>query len=529
MQLREYQVESKQAVFDQWGAGVKSTLLILPTGCGKTIVFSSIIETLVNNWKRVLVLAHRSELLDQARDKLYKMTGIKCSLEKAGSTCLNEYYPVTVGSVQTLQNKKRLEKIPSDYFDVVIIDEAHHAITPAYKRILAHFENAYVLGVTATPDRGDKKALSEVFETVAYEYSMVQAIHSSYLCPITAQTIPLSIDLSKAKVSMGDITLQSAGSAIEPYLEQIADEMINRCRNRKTVVFLPLVALSKRFRDILNKKGFRACEVNGESEDRETILKDFESGKYNVICNAMLLTEGWDCPSVDCVIVLRPTKIRSLYCQMIGRGTRLSPNKKNLLVLDFLWLSQKLDLCRPINLVSDKKEVTERAVKDTEGGEEVDLLQLADDVEKELKADAEQQRAEKLAEEIEKVKTRKGRTFDPLQFALSIDDDVLAEYTPVSGWELEEPTEKQIRALANYGFDASQITTKGFACKLLDKLETRNRLGLSTAKQINILKKYGFMNVGEWTKEQATKVISRIASCGWRLPIGLDPKTYKPS
>ena len=110
---------------------------------------------------------------------------------------------------------------------------------------------------------------------------------------------------------------------------------------------LPLVKTSQKFRDILNAKGFRAAEVNGESDDRAEVIRDFEAGKYNVLCNSMLLTEGWDCPSVDCVIVLRPTKIRSLYSQMVGRGTRLYPGKDHLLLLDFLWHTERRELGPP--------------------------------------------------------------------------------------------------------------------------------------------------------------------------------------
>ena len=137
------------------------------------------------------------------------------------------------------------------------------------------------------------------------------------------QTLPLNIDLSNVKVSCGDFQADQIGNALEPYLEDIADEMAKICREKHTVVFLPLVSISQAFRDILNRKGFRAAEVNGESKNRDVVLKEFEEGKYNVLCNSMLLTEGWDCPIVDCIVVLRPTKVRSLYCQMIGRGTRL--------------------------------------------------------------------------------------------------------------------------------------------------------------------------------------------------------------
>ena len=189
------------------------------------------------------------------------------------------------------------------------------------------------------------KNLGQVFESLAYEYTLPKAIKEGYLSPIKALTIPLKLDLTGVGTQAGDFKSSDISTALDPYLYQIADEMTKHCKNRKTVVFLPLVKTSKKFRDILNEKGFKAAEVNGESKERAEILNDFENNKYNVLCNSMLLTEGWDCPDVDCVVILRPTKVRSLYSQMVGRGTRLAPNKDHLLLLDFLWHTERHELC----------------------------------------------------------------------------------------------------------------------------------------------------------------------------------------
>lgn len=168
----------------------------------------------------------------------------------------------------------------------------------------------------------------EYFDSLAYEYTLPQAIHDGYLCKIKALTI-LSPWTSRGENISRRLFCRPAGGCTDPYLEQIATEMEKYCRDRKTVVFLPLVATAQKFRDILNRHGFRAAEVNGNSQDRAEILADFDAGKYNVLCNAMLLTEGWDCPAVDCVVMLRATKIRALYCQCVGRGTRLFQGKGN--------------------------------------------------------------------------------------------------------------------------------------------------------------------------------------------------------
>ena len=246
-QLRPYQAEAKQAILSAWDEGYRKTLLVLPTGCGKTVVFSSVTENQVDKGHKVLIMAHRGELLQQAADKLKESSGLDCVLEKAESTSLGSFMPVTVGSVQSLAQPKRLAKFPPDYFQDIIADEAHHCLSDSYQRVLSHFPEANVLGVTATPDRGDKQTLGQYFESQAYEYSMSQAIRDQYLVPIKAQMIPLELDIAKVGVSNGDYAVGEIGNALEPYLEQIAQEMSHYCKGRKTVVFLPLIATSQKF------------------------------------------------------------------------------------------------------------------------------------------------------------------------------------------------------------------------------------------------------------------------------------------
>ena len=196
MELRPYQQEAREAVERDWAGQFLRTLLVLPTGCGKTIVFSKIVEDMVRQGRRCLILAHRGELLDQAAGKLLQATGLRCSVEKAEETCLDSWYRVTVGSIQSLMREKRLGQFPADYFDVIVVDEAHHVLSDGYQRVLEHFSGARVLGVTATPDRGDMRDLGQYFEHLAYEYTLPRAIRDGYLCPIKAVTIPLRLDLS---------------------------------------------------------------------------------------------------------------------------------------------------------------------------------------------------------------------------------------------------------------------------------------------------------------------------------------------
>lgn len=526
MQLRPYQEEARTKVQQEWKEGRKRTLLVLPTGCGKTIVFSKIIEDRVKMGERVLVLAHRSELLEQASDKLMTATGLGTALEKAENTSIGSWFRVVVGSVQTMQREKRLSQFPPNHFDTIVIDEAHHAISDGYQRVLEHFGEANVLGVTATPDRGDMRNLGSYFDSLAYEYPLVDAIKSGYLSKITAITIPLELDLSTVSQQGGDFKASEIGTALDPYLEQIADEMVKQCKDRKTVVFLPLVKTSQKFRDILNAKGFKAAEVNGESKDRAEILEDFDKDKYNVLCNSMLLTEGWDCPTVDCVVVLRPTKVRALYSQMVGRGTRLAPGKENLLLLDFLWHTERHELCRPAHLIASSPEVakkmTENMAEDTEV--EFSLLEAEEQASKDVVAEREEALAKQLAEQ----RRKKRKLVDPLQFEMSIQAEDLADYVPSFGWEMAPPSEKQLKALEKFGIYTEEIGNAGKAGKLLDRLNKRKDSGLTTPKQIRLLEGRGFRNVGMWKFEDASNLINRIAASGWRMPKGIIPATYQP-
>lgn len=526
MELRPYQEEARRAVEDQWLAGTRRTLLVLPTGTGKTIVFAKITEDMVRKGKHVLILAHRGELLDQAADKIKKATGLGCSVEKAEETCIGQWFHVTVGSVQSLQQAKRLSKFSPDFFDTIIIDEAHHAISQGYQKVLQHFEQANVLGVTATPDRGDMRNLGEYFDTLAYEYSLPRAIKDGYLSPIKALTVPLKLDLSQVGVQAGDFKVGEIDTALDPYLYQIAEEMRSYCMDRKTVVFLPLIKTSQKFMRILNEHGFRAAEVNGNSEDREQVLRDFDDGKYNVLCNSMLLTEGWDCPSVDCVIVLRPTKVRSLYSQMVGRGTRLYPGKKELLLIDFLWLTEKHELCHPANLICEDQEVAKKLTENLEkdAGMAVDL----EEAEKTAAEDVVAQREEALAKQLAEMKRRKKKLVDPLQFEMSIQAEDLSGYVPSFGWEMAPPSQKQLDLLEKRGICPDDIGNAGKAAMLIDRLEKRQHAGLTTPKQIRFLEGRGFQHVGTWEFDQARKLIDRIAANGWKVPYEISPQTYVP-
>ena len=524
MSLRPYQQEAHDSILTMWDEGFDRLLLVLPTGTGKTIVFAAVANDRVRSGK-VLILAHRGELLQQAADKIRKSTGLGRAVEKADESCFGSWFPIVVGSVQSLMQEKRLKKFPPNYFKTIIVDEAHHCVSDSYQKVLQHFPDAKVLGVTATPDRGDMKDLGTYFERIAYEYTLPKAIHEKFLCPIKAMTIPLKIDISQVGISAGDFKAGEIGTALDPYLEQIATEMEKYCTERKTVVFLPLIATSQKFRNILLQHGFRAAEVNGNSADRAEVIADFDAGKYNVLCNSMLLTEGWDCPSVDCIIVLRPTKVRSLYSQMVGRGTRLSPGKEHLLLLDFLWMTEKHELCHPASLICEDQEVAQKMTEDLAKSGSVTDIESAEET---AASEVQQAREEALAKKLAEQRRKKARLVDPLQYAMSIRDMDIVNYIPPFGKAMQPPTQMQIKHLERLQINPEGIDSQGRADMMIEAVTKRQQEGMATPRQIRQLEGRGFRDVGTWKFEQARRLIDRIAANGWKTPRDLVPSSYVP-
>lgn len=535
MTLRPYQVKAIEAVEAEFAKpDVRSTLIVLATGCGKTIVFSNLAAREVRRGGRVLILAHRGELLDQAIDKLYKATGIRAGLEKADVTSDTDFltppYTVVVGSVQSMKSPRRLARFSPSEFSLIVIDECHHALTSTYRAVIDRFPNARLLGVTATPDRGDLRSLGEVFNSISFEYSILEAIRDGYLSPIHAQTVPLRIDLTGVQKQAGDYQAAGLGSALLPYLRQICREIRECCADRKTIVFTPLISISLEMLKLFNEEGVTAVrEVNGGSEDRAETLRWFsEAAPGCVLLNSMLLTEGYDEPSVDCIVVLRATRVRALFCQMVGRGTRLSPEtgKKNLLLLDFLWLTSSHDLCRPACLLSADPNVCETITKKQEKSAGKDELEISP----EMVADAETEFAKKakdsLAKKLEAQRHKRGKLFDVLQFA-ELTGATDLKNAPTKLDENDRPTLEQFDRLERLGLACPGSSAA--AEQLLAAYQQRADSGLSTLGQIKLLQQRGFRNVKDWPKDAASKMIGRIAALGWnRTPSGIDPATYTP-
>lgn len=388
----------------------------------------------------------------------------------------------------------------------------HNCLSESYQRVLRYFD-ARTLGVTATPDRGDKRNLGTFFEDIAYEYSLRQAIADGFLCRIVAKTVPLRIDLSNVRVTAGDYNDADLGNALDPYLPQIAAAIP---ADRKTMIFTPLCATAQKMQTLLRAAGVRAYYASGE--DRSQVKSWEADGPGSVMLNAMLLNEGYDHPPLNCVVVLRATKSRPFYAQMVGRGTRICDDKQDLLVLDFLWHTAKHDLCHPASLVAEKEEV---AAKMTELQEAAAGNPDADQMDLEFlgamaKKEVQKEREEALARELRANQRKAGRTVDPLEFALSLHDRDLEEYEPVMPWQAAPPSDKQLATLVKFGFAPERIPNKGFASMLLDKIIRRSRENLASPKQIKLLERFGYREAGEMTFKAAKESIDKIAANGWR-------------
>jgi superfamily II DNA or RNA helicase len=345
LDLRPYQNEALASVTQAYRAGRRRVLVSLPTGTGKTVVFAHFPGTLRMK-KRLLVLAHREELLVQARDKFRAADPqLKVEIEQAGAHASDDAQ-VVIASVPTLGRNRgaRLGRLPPDDFSIIVVDEAHHAVAPTYRRVFDHFglfdpaTSRYLIGFTATPRRGDHQGLGEVFEEVCYARDLRAMIADGYLAPIAGWRVDTGVSLDGVQVRRGEFVESDLASVVDTPLRN--DMLVRAYRDlaqgRRTIVFCVNVAHARAAQRAFAKAGIRAAAVWGAQprDERRATLSSFSAGEFDVVTNCNLLTEGFDEPRVDCIIMARPTRSKLLYAQMVGRGTRLHRDKTDLLVVD---------------------------------------------------------------------------------------------------------------------------------------------------------------------------------------------------
>lgn len=520
---REYQLACESAVDAGW-RDFSRQLVSMDGGLGKTVTFSLLTKLELARGGRVLILAHTDELLEQAIDKLYRSTGIIADKEKADQHA-SLHSQVVIASIQTLSREGRLLAWPDDHFTLVHQDEAHRSLAPSFLRVLNYFHfgveslhpgwkapeagiayqhKARVCGWTATPSRGDKRSLGEFYQNIPFEYGLLEAVRDGYLVRPIVKNIPLQIDLRGVKVSRSggqgaDLDLGEVVSRITPFLRQIAKEIAIHAPKLKTVVFMPSVETGELLAAALTEEGLNASYVSGMCPDRDEKIAAFRAaGPGTVLCNALLLVEGFDVPDITCVCLLRPTKIWSFYKQANLRGTRTLPGiidglttsearleaiarsaKPAFTILDFLWLSDRMDLICPFDLVT-----TKQGVKDI-----MSVMPGSDLVA--MEAQAEKDFLFALMKEAKRHAKKAARTIDPIALAVTLGDAALAMWEPMTDWDELPATTKQLAFLARQHIDVTNIKYRGLAQRLTVRILTRMKAGLASYEQIIYLKRMG--------------------------------------
>jgi len=455
--------------------------------------------------RRVLVIAHRTELIDQAVEKLAAFgiaAGVEKGSQRAGSAL------VVVASVQTLRGR-RLQAFARDAFALIVVDEAHHAAAASYSAILEHFVSARVLGVTATPDRADGKALGKLFASVAYRYEMRAAIADGWLAPVKARRVVVDgVDLADVRTRGGDLDPSQLAAVMGDVgaLVGVAHPLLEMAGSRPTIVFGVDVAHARALAETLN--GYRpgcARAVDGTAtpEHRRETLADFRAGAFQFLTNCALFTEGFDEPSIGCVAIARPTKSRGLYTQMVGRGTRLSPGKDSCLVLDFTGTAGRHRLVGPADCLAgaDLSDDVRAEIDAMLESEQLEIEQVIEAANEEVS----RRRVELAAAVVARYRSEE---IDPFVSALPP--------TATGTWATELASEKQRDALERAGLTKlPNALTKGEASRWLSAIRDRSQRGLATIRQVRRLKRYG-VDANGMSFDEASTALERIASLGWR-------------
>ena len=558
---------------EEWSQGQSSTLAVLATGLGKTVIFSEIIRRIQP--ARTLVLTHRDTLTYQARDTIERFTGLKSDIEMAGLKAdagLFASSPVVISTIQT-QNAgrngvKRMSRFNPSEFGLVVTDEAHHYVAPSFKKVLDYYrQNPHlkILGVTATPDRADEEALGQVFTSVAFEYEIIDGIHDGWLVPIEQLMIPVrSLDYSHIKTTAGDLNLgelsrvmeeeENIQGMIQPTLEACSGLALHTLDQvpvsdwgklieaqgtaRRTLVFCTSVKQAQRFAEVMNRvrEGMAVAIWDKVPKDqRRVIFDDFRMGLRQVLVNVGICTEGFDCPEVEVVVMARATKSRSLYCQIIGRGTRPlggivdgidSPvarreaiaisAKPGLLVCDFVGNSGEHKLMTSADILGGK--VSDKAIElaksmaakssapvcmsaMTDIAEEI----LRQRIEEQLRRDAAQRTALVARSRFTSVKVS---PFDMLGI------------TPVKmrGWDMgKRISDKQAAVLRKQGINPDELNYTE-AKQLLVAIFKRMNDQKATLKQANVLTKFGYDNAADLPYKEASSLIEKLRQNNWQRP-----------
>jgi superfamily II DNA or RNA helicase len=541
----------------------KSTLLVMATGTGKTVVMG---ETAARWPKgRVMMLAHREELIYQAAQKIGGMCNETCGIEMAdlhvseSSTARPRLVMASVQSLNSQRNGKyRFEKFDPLSFGLLMVDEAHHSTATTYRRVIDWFTKTNpalrVLGVTATPDRTDEEALGQVFDSVAFEYGILDAITDGWLVPIEQQFVHVEgLDLSSCKADKRDLKDGDVARVMaqEGLLHRVVDPVIQLAGDSQTLVFAASVEHAHKMAEIFNRhRGGSAFAIDGstDADIRRERLRAFSRGEFQYLVNMGVFLEGFDEPRIGCVAMARPTKSRALYAQVAGRGTRPLPgvvdgvdaadvrrqliagsSKPSMLMLDFVGNSGRHKLVCTADILggNESDEVVERATANAKRksarGEKANMREELDqarqELEDELKARHKREQLEAAAAASRRQIVAKAKFTTKAVNPFDI-FDVVPKREP--GWHKgRRPTEGMKHALKRFKVDEDTIAKLTYcqAGEMISLCKKRAQAGLCTVKQAKILGKHGFSV--DVTFNEARRLIDAIAANGWRRPADL--------
>ena len=477
LKLRDYQEAAVTAALSFIAKAV-NPLVIAPTGAGKTVIASSIMlrwQTGTN--RKCFFVAHRKELIDQA----------KATMDKFGVR--GEALSVFSADFDHISAEDKASAL-------VVFDEAHHAVASSWAKFNAVFTGPKV-AVTATPDRLDRQKLETVGFVPAYEIAIRTLIEQGHLVRPMAQKMPVEMSL---------IRLRGYDDALEAVADSIVTEL-NRWDRKKAICFLPEVETSVRLVSLFRQRGVEAGHVDGSTgKFRSGTVEAFKNGELRVLCNVNLFTEGFDAPETDCVILLRPTQSRALWCQMIGRGLRTAPGKTDCLILDPMWISGENSFT-PADAFTVHPQAKSAPI---EGGH--DPLDAAEACDRQ----AEESMLRRIAAEEQRSSTKEAKELGLVDLSVAC---------AVFGFVLPAPTSEssmfgyQASELARYGVHARGMTADQ-ADWMIARLKAREALNLATVKQVRKLQQFGIRNAERLTKDSASKAIGS----DWRIQGKCKPK-----
>jgi ATP-dependent helicase IRC3 len=561
IQLRDYQKEALQTVLEEVIAGTSRQLIVLPTGAGKTIVMAAIARHLN---KKTIILAHREELISQAIDKFQLFwPGVSigvCMAERNEIDC-----QVVVGSVQSCSRPKRLDRLRAQGFEVMMIDEAHHSASDSYQSVINAFgfgngSEKLLLGVTATPQRSDNLGLGGTLDKITYSRSIGTMIKAGYLSPVVGRKILTNLNLGKIHIQNGDFSLGELSEIVNTAERNkfIVSKFQEYATGRKAIAFCVDVRHSQDLANSFKEAGIVASAVWGDmgSDERKNALESLKSGKIQIATSCGVLCEGFDEPSIDAVIMARPTKSTGLYTQCVGRGLRKHPGKEDCLILDFTDRHHTLDNVVTLKCTIPEAVHVEEETEQLEAIEEVDnrpKLHILNDVDREFDVLGsvrfswvdigsgewsliDDDRKEIVLSPqgdgyIAKLYHPQGTASDivkkpiPLQYCFGVAEDFARRNlktsfaNPRASWmqEDEEPTDGQREFLEkNDAFDEEMTKAKAsLKIREIIALKNKQRRALNdepiTDKQRYFLGRYG-VDTSTMSKFQAMQTISRIKS-----------------